>query len=214
MHKLNSNPVSAKLHIGCGPKNIKDGWINIDIRKFPGVDLVMDVSQPWPSFGKISHIYAEHFLEHLSLNHAISFLTHASCNLHKDGRIRFSTPSLEWVLSTHFDLTKNSNTRPLSQSWAINRAFHGWGHKFLYSKEMLIEILSCTGFDNVTFHHYGESDDPHFIGIEQHGGYRLANEYPSVWICEATASTDNSHNLQRFLNDAQASFLKYVDSGH
>lgn len=214
MQSFDIKMTSSKLHIGCGPKNLKKGWVNIDIRNFPGVDVVMDVCQPWPSFGEISKIYAEHFLEHLSIKEAINFLCHVHENISKQGKIRFSTPSLEWVLSTHFDFTKDFNTRPLSHSWAINRAFQGWGHKFLYSKEMLIEMLNCIGFDNVTFHHYGESGDSDFIGIEQHGGYRLVNGYPSVWIFEATPTIVNPFEKQRYIQDAEASFLKYVDSGH
>jgi hypothetical protein len=31
-----------KLHVGCGT-NILDGWVNIDIKSLPGVDLVLDV---------------------------------------------------------------------------------------------------------------------------------------------------------------------------
>ena len=47
-----------KLHIGCG-NDIKKDWINHDIVKLKGVDVVHDLSQyPWPwSDGTFEEIY-------------------------------------------------------------------------------------------------------------------------------------------------------------
>ena len=58
------HPPPYKLNIGCG-KNIKDGWINIDIN--PPAEITIDVNKglPFPS-NSCELIYSEHFLEHLS----------------------------------------------------------------------------------------------------------------------------------------------------
>ena len=55
----------TRLHIGCGQQAIP-GWINIDNQGLPGVDQVLDVRRGLP-FADVATIYAEHFLEHLSL---------------------------------------------------------------------------------------------------------------------------------------------------
>ena len=62
-----------KVQVGCGPHNIMADWWNVDIRPFPGIDQVMDVTKPWP-FNGLEYVYGEHFLEHLSLEGAIAFL--------------------------------------------------------------------------------------------------------------------------------------------
>jgi predicted SAM-dependent methyltransferase len=51
-------------------------WWNVDLRAFPGIDAVMDVTKPWP-FDGWEYVYGEHFLEHWSLEGAIAFINHA-----------------------------------------------------------------------------------------------------------------------------------------
>jgi predicted SAM-dependent methyltransferase len=56
-----------KLHIGCG-RDIKNGFVNLDSVKLPGVDVVHNLNKyPWP-FKKdhFDYVYASHVLEHLS----------------------------------------------------------------------------------------------------------------------------------------------------
>lgn len=55
-----------KLNLGCG-KDIKPGWVNIDRKPYPGVDLVLDLARgPLPfQIGSIDAILAHDVLEHL-----------------------------------------------------------------------------------------------------------------------------------------------------
>jgi len=58
-----------KLNLGCG-KDIRqnDGWINIDIRPGPGVNLVHDLGFPLPfSEGEVDEILAQDVLEHFPI---------------------------------------------------------------------------------------------------------------------------------------------------
>ena len=126
-----------RLNVGCGPIHHKKGWHNIDIRPFPGVDEVRDATLPFDDLTPIKYIYSEHFIEHLSLDSAISFLRNSAAALEPLGRIRISTPALEWVLATHFDLKEDREDNVVKATFAMNRAFHGWGHQFIWSKAML-----------------------------------------------------------------------------
>src|SRR5262245_24244666 len=87
---------TRRLHVGCGPRNLMAEWWNVDILTFPGVDEVADVTVPWP-WHNLEYVFGEHFLEHLALDDAVKFLTEAAWNLRPGGRIRLSTPGLEWV---------------------------------------------------------------------------------------------------------------------
>lgn len=172
-----------RVQVGCGPHNIMTGWWNVDIQAFPGIDQAMDAAAPWPWRDQLDYVYGEHFLEHLQLAQAVDFLQHAGQALKPGGRIRLSTPSLEWVLKTHFIVDEPS--RHLQQTYDINRAFHGWGHRFLYSQAFLRHLIESLGFEDIGFHDYGRSNDPELCDLERHGGLETAFGYPSVWVIEA-----------------------------
>jgi predicted SAM-dependent methyltransferase len=203
-----------KVQVGCGPHNILPDWWNIDIRAFPGIDMVMDVTQPWP-FNDLEYIYGEHFLEHLSLEGAVAFLDRAWHSLKPGGILRLSTPSLEWVLLTHFILTESNEEKRIASTFAINRAFHGWGHQFLYSKEFLTSLLEKVGWQKVKYCEYGKSEHLVLTNIERHGRVSFAHGYPSVWIVEALrGDTRNQSDLVAYTNFIEESYIKYVKAGH
>ena len=202
-----------KVQVGCGPKNILPSWWNVDIRNFTGIDQVMDVTKPWQWDAVLDFVYGEHFLEHLKLEDSIKFLKNAAKALKPQGKIRLSTPSLEWILATHFDLNQDNSEKRISQTFAINRAFHGWGHQFLYSRSFLQSIVEAVGFKDAKFCNYGESSEDALCGMERHGGYNFTAGYPSVWILEATLAQPAILDL-KFLEECNANYTQYVNAGH
>jgi ubiquinone/menaquinone biosynthesis C-methylase UbiE len=55
-----------KLNLGCG-RDIRDGWINLDQARLPGVDVVHDLERlplPFPD-NHFEHIHAKDVLEHV-----------------------------------------------------------------------------------------------------------------------------------------------------
>ncbi len=203
-----------RVQVGCGPHNILESWWNVDIRDFEGIDRVMDVAKPWPWKDSLRYVYGEHFIEHLSFDQAVSFLTYAGNALIVDGKIRLSTPSLEWVLKTHFDFEKEDLNTRLKNSFGVNRAFHGWGHQFLYSKEMLQAVLEGVGFSDITWCEYGKSDDRSLTNLEQHGTPSFGYGFPSVWIVEARKTSKKMERDEAFFDLAELDFLRYVRDGH
>ena len=200
-----------RLHVGCGPHNLLIDWWNVDIRGFAGIDQVADVTKPWP-WRDLDYVYGEHFLEHLSLDEAIRFLAEAAGALRPGGRIRLSTPGLEWVWRTHFD-PSGPGSEMVSMTYRANRAFYGWGHRFLYSRPMLEQVLGGAGFADLSFHRFGESDDPQLRGLEQHGGFDVVDTWPSVWIVEGVPSgTPPSTDV--LLAQAEYELERHRRSGH
>jgi SAM-dependent methyltransferase len=58
-----------KLHLGCG-RDVRAGWINLDLEAGPGVDVVADLDQcayrPLPfEDDRFDEVFASHLLEHL-----------------------------------------------------------------------------------------------------------------------------------------------------
>ena len=86
--------------------------------------------------------------------------------------------------STHYCLQADAHTKQ-SAALDLNRAFHGWGHRFLWNGEMLEEALRACGFGSLTFCRYGESLQPLFRGIERHETYGDSHDLPHGVVVEA-----------------------------
>lgn len=183
------NSARLRLHVGCGQQNIP-GWLNIDHQALAGVDQVLDVRQGLP-FEDVEAIFAEHFIEHLSLDEAIAFLREARRALSPAGVLRLSTPNLDWVYLTHYRMdTSGSELGSLQLGLQLNRAFYGWGHRFLFNSATLSAGLRSVGFGAVTFCRYGESTLPFLAGLERHEKSEDVPEMPHVLIAEATGCTE------------------------
>jgi len=183
-----SNPSASsaplRLHVGCGQEALA-GWVNIDNKQLPGVDRVLDVTRGLP-FENAAAIYAEHFLEHLSLDHGLAFLAECRRALSDAGILRLSTPNLDWVYLTHYRVGSWADEdQSLGDCLQLNRAFHGWGHQFLYNRVMLAGALRAAGFDRVEFQRFGESGVAELRGLERHETWEDTPELPHVLIAEA-----------------------------
>jgi predicted SAM-dependent methyltransferase len=185
-----------RLHIGSGPVAIA-GWTNVDINAWPGVDVALDVRQPWP-FSEVELIFAEHFLEHLTLADGVAFLRSCRGALRADGVLRLSTPNLDWVWLTHYKQPEVMTAEEqLAGCLEMNRAFHGWGHQFLYNRRTLGLALAAAGFATVVDCQYGESTRPELRGLERHERHRDLPGAPSVLVIEARGTANAGDAFDR-----------------
>ena len=173
----------VRLHIGCGQQSLP-GWINIDNQGLPGVDQVLDVRRGLP-FSGVATIYAEHFLEHLALDDGLAFLAECRRVLLPDGVLRLSTPNLDWVMLTHYRGPGASPDDAREDCFRINRAFHGWGHQFLYNATTLESVLAAAGFVRADRCSYGRSERPELAGLERHETWEDTPDLPHVLVVEA-----------------------------
>jgi predicted SAM-dependent methyltransferase len=181
LHVATNDPKwrDVQLHLGSGPVTLP-GWINIDNLPYPGVDLVWDLARGIP-IRSAKYIFAEHFIEHLAFDHAEQFIKNCRAALRDDGILRLSTPNLDWVWHTSY-----ASGDALRDCFVINRAFHGWGHQFLYNIQTLTNLLHDNGFENVRRFDYGQSDTPALAGIERHEQYPDSPVLPHILIVEAS----------------------------
>ena len=199
--------VARRLHVGAGRMRL-EGWTNVDLQALPGVDVVADVTRGL-RFRDVEAVFAEHFLEHLPVDAAIDFLLETHRVLVPGGWMRLSTPNLDWVWSTHYRLDAEPEEKR-DAAVRLNRAFHGWEHRFLWNREMLAEALGACGFDPVRFCRYGESELPVFQGLERHETYGDVPELPHVIIAEAARGDPRPVELTALRELIQREFLIHL----
>jgi predicted SAM-dependent methyltransferase len=176
-----------RLHIGAGTVALR-GWWNVDMKPGKAIDQVLDVRDGLP-FHEARFIYAEHFLEHLAFDEALAFCRESRRVLQPSGILRLTTPNLDWVYLTHYHHGEwSSPCEAIRDCLMLNKAFHGWGHQFLYNAPMLEALLGAAGFGNVGFHRYGESLIPELRSLEHHETYIDSPQLPHVLVVEAWGS--------------------------
>lgn len=192
--------VPLRLHLGCGQSPIP-GWLNVDVRQLPGVDRVLDVRRGLP-FENVAAIYGEHFLEHLELQEGLACLVECRRALAPEGILRVSTPNLDWVLASHYRYGQwASADEAISDCFRMNRAFHGWGHRFLYNRQALEAALRAAGFARITMHRYGESDVTELAGLERHEKSGDTAELPHVLIAQASGRGQRQEMSRELLEE-------------
>jgi SAM-dependent methyltransferase len=184
-----------------------EGWLNLDIQDLPGVDRVVDVSRGL-HFAEVEAVYAEHFLEHLDLDQAIAFLRDVHRCLRPGGVVRLSTPNLDWVWETHYSTAADPDLRRL-QGLRLNRAFHGWRHRFLWNRVLLGDALAACGFRDLAWCRYGESSRDVFRGLERHDTYEDRPDLPHVLIVEAEKGAFDPAALAHFNALLEREFLAF-----
>jgi hypothetical protein len=83
----------------------------------------------------------------------------------------------------------------------INKAFHGWGHRFLFNEQMLEAALRSAGFARVVFCRYGESAVAYLRDLERHEKSLDSPELPHVLIAEASGQGEPAPIPENLLND-------------
>ena len=194
----------TKLHLGCGPV-IHPGWVNIDNARYPGVDKVLDVTKGLP-YKDVQFIFAEHFIEHIAYPKALDLLRECRRVLRDDGVLRLSTPNLDWVWITHYKLEK-TDEEAVQGCFALNRAFRGWGHEFLYNETTLCATLAEAGFSNFTRVEYGDSAHEPLRGLERHEKSPDYGSLSHILIMEASG---RGGRTAEYVKQPRADYLRDI----
>jgi len=167
-----------KLNVGCLYRHYSS-WINIDIDPNikPKPDLVHDATKPFPyKNGSIDFIYSEHFIEHLTLDGAISFFKDSFRMLKQGGVIRTATFDLDELLKWH--LPENPNWKKdahldtlglgyiQTRAESFNIAMRNWGHQYVYNFEEIGRRLKEVGFSNISLCNFNKSSYKELCDME------------------------------------------------
>jgi predicted SAM-dependent methyltransferase len=136
-----------RVNLGCGEKPLP-GYINVDLRHLPDVDVMADVRRLPFAEGTVTEIASAHLVEHFRQHHLETVvLPHWRSLLKDDGLVRIVCPN--WlVLIEHFNqgrLTINE----LKQVTFGLQDYAGDDHLAMYTPETLTETLLAAGFRNV-----------------------------------------------------------------
>lgn len=169
-----------KLHIGCG-WNILDEWLNSDYFPPSKEILHLDATVPFPfKDNEFDYVFSEHMIEHVSFKDGLSMLSECYRILQKNGKIRISTPNLQFLIDLY-----RSNKSTIQQEYIrwtidnyltsapyydatfiINNFVRDWGHTFIYDEKTLRFSMESVGFRDIKKYALNVSDDESLNNLE------------------------------------------------
>lgn len=162
-----------KLNLGCGGKILpsSEGWVNIDIRDLPGVDIVMDLEKckfPYEN-NSIDHVMLQDAFEHLYRAIHEEFLEELFRILKPLGTIYFQMPDLCVAAKRYLDILENPSELQhaltseqfadiLYGGYDYSANVHKWGYdvysltKLLDKARFIVWIIGSDGGCNLLCH--------------------------------------------------------------
>jgi hypothetical protein len=145
-----------KLDVGCGTQK-KPGFVGLDRRQFPGVDVVHDILNfPWPfASDSVEEVHCSHVLEHLDHNR------------HNPERVKFMN-------ELYRVMTVGAKATIITPHWASNRAYGDFTHADKPVSEMFYCYLSKAWRDgNAPDNDIEWNPDGYSCNFDSAGGYTL-----------------------------------------
>ena len=143
--KLKDRPV--RLNLGCGHIPM-EGYVNVDGRPLPGVDVVADVRSLPFGEAEVDEIYSAHLLEHFPLEElARSLLPYWHGLLRPGGRFVAVVPDAESMAREY--AAGRYSFEDLRLVTYGEQEYEGDFHFNMFSHESLVRLLRDTGFGEV-----------------------------------------------------------------
>lgn len=125
--------------------------------------IELDISEPLPfETGSVDWVYAEHLIEHVSLDVGVGWLTEVRRILTPGGLLRLSTPDLRTYARSYVNgdsfftkhrrrislaLSRVAPPMPSRAAFMFNQLFYVYGHRWIYDLEELQHVLIEAGFE-------------------------------------------------------------------
>jgi hypothetical protein len=155
-----------RVYMGSGP-DIKEGFIHVDVRDLPNVDIVCNAWELSNHIQDVDHIYSRHMLEHLTNIEAQRTLEDWYKCLNESGMIQIIVPNIDY----HFKQWLNAKWDQdiiydnLSDEIFNLSSIYGWQrecdpkknqsptywdvHKSGYNTQRISYILNSIGYTNI-----------------------------------------------------------------
>lgn len=136
-----------KLNLGCGHLPRK-GYVNVDSRELPGVDLVTDVTSMPVVPGTVDEIFAAHLIEHFPQRYLQDvLLPYWRSLLGADGVLRLVLPDAQAMLNAYAE--GDMSFDDLALVTFGKQDYDGDFHFVMFSPESIMELLRAAGFEAV-----------------------------------------------------------------
>lgn len=142
----------------------------------------LDATEPLPfedrTFG---WVYAEHFIEHITLRQAVAWLKEVKRILCPGGFVRITTPDLrryveaysspdDQFFAAHRERIKEFGLPAMEsrRAWMVNQIFQFWGHRWIYDRDELRWAGEQAGFEPEGFSEraFREGRDPEVAKLD------------------------------------------------
>jgi len=149
---VTENTTPGRLNVGCG-RNVLSGWINLDIAKLPGVDVVADIEKcsttPLPlDTDSVEEFLLSHVIEHVhaSLELMQELYRIAKPNAKATIRVPFGGSDDAWEDPTHVRAYFANSFGYFSQPfyWRAD-----YGYKADWQPKRIIYLLEGRRYQNV-----------------------------------------------------------------
>ncbi len=137
-----------KLHLGCGPRYIP-GWVHMDARPAPHVDIVGPVERLPLADASVSFIYASHILEHFDRHHYKAVLAEWYRVLASQGVLRLAVPDFAACAAIYYERGLEDGLSGLV-GLIVGGQRNGYDyHKMIFDEDYLRDDLLEIGFGEV-----------------------------------------------------------------
>jgi hypothetical protein len=144
------------LNLGCGQIPL-DGYINIDFRELPGVDIVADVGHLPIDIGSVTEISSFHVLEHFPQEQLRRLLPYWRSLLRSAGRFRAVVPDGEAMLNHYRAGTYTFEDFRMVLFGA--QEYEGDFHFNMFTPDTLVRLMTEAGFSEITIPARGRKND-------------------------------------------------------
>jgi len=136
-----------RLNLGCGHLP-REGYVNVDGRELPGVDLVADATALPVDPGRVDEIFASHLIEHFPQRYLQDvLLPYWHSLLVPGGSIRLILPDAEAMLKAH--AAGDMSFEDLSLVTFGKQDYDGDFHFAMFTPDSVKALLEAAGFDAV-----------------------------------------------------------------
>ncbi|MGB5277653.1 MAG: methyltransferase domain-containing protein, partial [Gammaproteobacteria bacterium] len=136
-----------RLNLGCGHKPL-DGYLNVDRRSLPGIDIVADVDELPFEQGEIDEIFSSHLLEHFPEEQLKRVLLHYWLDLLKPGGVfRAVVPDGDGMIKAY-----TGGEYPFQRLRDVTygaQDYDGDFHFNMFTTSSLSELLAEAGFIDI-----------------------------------------------------------------
>ena len=148
---LSLKEAGLRLNLGSGHKPL-EGYLNVDARELPGVDMVAEASDLLFEPGSVEEIFSAHFLEHFPMEILRRrALPHWFTLLKPGGIFSAVVPDAEAMIRAYVADSKSLSFDDLREVLYGEQEYEGNFHYTMFSQPQLESLLTEQGFVDITW---------------------------------------------------------------